>query len=214
MQFWGDIILKHPELIGELPEGIIALNWGYDAGHPYDEEGEKFEAAGVPYYVCPGTGSWNSIAGRTDNTIANLREAAEQGERHGAVGYLMTDWGDAGHPHPLPVSYLGFAWGAALSWCRASNESLDLTRALDLHVFYDAAGVMGQLAYDLGKAASASKPLPNWSPVVYPFFRLVRKVGDYPINEMAEAEFTSAGNWSSRRCLACETRTCSAPMGN
>src|SRR5688572_30407109 len=35
MQFWGDIILHKPELIPDLPKDLIALNWGYEANHPF-----------------------------------------------------------------------------------------------------------------------------------------------------------------------------------
>ncbi len=152
MQFWGDIILHHPELIPELPGDIVALEWGYGATHPFAENGEKFARAGVPYYVCPGTSSWNSIAGRTENAIGNLRNAAENGLAHGAIGYLNTDWGDNGHWQHLPISFLGYAYGAAVSWAAQANRDIDLPRALDLHAFRDAAGVMGKLAYDLGNA--------------------------------------------------------------
>lgn len=34
MQFWGDIIIQHPELIPHLPKDIIAMEWGYSAEHP------------------------------------------------------------------------------------------------------------------------------------------------------------------------------------
>jgi len=152
MQFWGDIIMHHPELIPELPADIIALEWGYEANHPFAKDGEKFAEAGVPFYVCPGTSSWNSIAGRTDNAVANLWNAAENGLAHGAVGYLNTDWGDNGHWQPLPVSYLGYAYGAAVSWAAQPNRDIDLPRVLDLHAFHDRAGVMGRLVYDLGNA--------------------------------------------------------------
>src|ERR1700722_1905608 len=97
MMFWGDIIIHQPDLIGELPNDVIALEWGYEADHPFDKEGKCFADAGVPYYVCPGTSGWCSIAGRTDNAMCNLKSAAENGLRHGAVGYLNTDWGDHGH---------------------------------------------------------------------------------------------------------------------
>jgi hypothetical protein len=152
MQFWGDIILHHPELISELPKDITAMVWGYEANHPFSELCPKFAASGVPFYVCPGTSSWNSIAGRTENAIQNLRNAAENGLAYGAIGYLNTDWGDNGHWQPLPVSYLGYAYGAAVSWARQSNQNCDLPRALDLHTFRDKAGVMGQLVYELGNA--------------------------------------------------------------
>ena len=31
MQFWGDILAKHPELIDELPEDVVVMSWGYEA---------------------------------------------------------------------------------------------------------------------------------------------------------------------------------------
>ncbi len=162
MQFWGDIILHRPELIRDLPRDVIALNWGYDADHPFEKETRAFAHAGLPFYVCPGTSSWCSISGRTDNAIANLRSAAENGLRCGAIGYLITDWGDWGHLQYLPVSYLGIAYGAALAWCCEANLDLSIHRALDLHVFHDAAGVMGKLAYDFGNVYHAFRqPIGN-----------------------------------------------------
>jgi hypothetical protein len=152
MQFWGDIILQHPDLISELPKDMIALEWGYEADHPFDDHGAQFARAGLPFYVCPGTSSWNSIAGRSDNAIGNLRNAAENGLKHGAIGYLNTDWGDNGHWQCLPVSYLGFAAGAAYSWAFRANQDIDLPAVLDRYAFRDQASVMGKLACDLGNA--------------------------------------------------------------
>ncbi len=150
MQFWGDIIMNHPELVSELPPDVIAMEWGYEANHPFDRDCEKFARAGIPFYVCPGTSSWNSILGRTDNALANIRSAAENGLKHGAIGLLNTDWGDNGHLQYLPVSYLGFAYGAGVSWCLKSNRDADLPRVLDQFVFHDDAKVMGRVALDLG----------------------------------------------------------------
>ena len=36
MQFWGDIIMEHPELVPEVPRDAIALEWGYQPDHPFD----------------------------------------------------------------------------------------------------------------------------------------------------------------------------------
>jgi len=152
MQFWGDIILHSPELIPELPEGVTAMVWGYEANHPFAGQCPKFAASGVPFYVCPGTSTWNSIAGRTENAIENLRNAAKNGLAHGAVGYLNTNWGDNGHWQPLPTYWLGFAYGATVSWAMKPNENIHLPQALSLHAFKDKAGVMGKLVYDLGNA--------------------------------------------------------------
>jgi len=159
MQFWGDIIMAHPELVPELPRDVIALEWGYESDHPFDEHGAIFAASGVPFYVCPGTSSWNSIAGRTTNALGNLRNAALNGLKHGAIGYLITDWGDNGHWQPLPVSYLGFAYGAAVSWAFEANCDRNIVEPLNSYAFRDAAGIMGQIAYDLGDAYRIAKPL-------------------------------------------------------
>jgi hexosaminidase len=166
MLYWDDIVMQHPELVGELPRDAVALEWGYEADHPFDEHGARLRAAGVPWWVCPGTSSWNSIAGRTDNCLENIRAAARAGIDHGAAGFLNTDWGDNGHWQALPVSFLGFAAGAALSWCLAASSESDFTRELDAHVFRDSAGIMGALAHDLGNAyLRAGERIHNRSPL-------------------------------------------------
>lgn len=150
MQFWADIINQHKELISELPEDIIPLEWGYDAGHPWEERCQAFAQLDLPYYVCPGTSSWNSLGGRTRNALTNIREAATFGNTHGATGLLNTDWGDCGHIQFLPISYLPIVAGAALSWNGSACEEDELIKGLDLFVFQDSAEIMGKWVYDLG----------------------------------------------------------------
>lgn len=155
MQFWGDIINKRPELIAELPKDAVALEWGYEADHPFREYSAHFQASNLSFYVCPGTSSWNSIGGRSRNALLNICRAATAGHDHGATGVLTTDWGDNGHLQPLPVSYLGFAVGALVSWNVSAAHAADaipITELLDSHVFFDSAGVLGKAVWDLGQA--------------------------------------------------------------
>jgi hypothetical protein len=159
MHFWGDIIIRHPELVKELPRDVVALEWGYEADHPFAEHGARFAAAGIPFHVCPGTSSWNSIAGRADNCLKNLRNAAENGLRHGASGYRVTDWGDNGHWQYQPVSYLGFMAGAGFSWNARGHRDSDWAGLLDRHAFMDEAGAMGALALALGNVYRLSGSL-------------------------------------------------------
>ncbi len=152
MQFWGDIINQYPDLVPLLPKDAIALEWGYEADHDFPGKSRLFAESGIPFYVCPGTSSWTTIGGRTDNCVGNIRNAVDNGLKRGAIGVLNTDWGDRGHWQQLPISYLGFAYGAALSWAYDSNLKLDLPAALDAFAFQDKAGIMGKLTYDLGNA--------------------------------------------------------------
>jgi hexosaminidase len=152
MMFWGDMMLRTPELIGELPKDCIALDWGYEINHPFERETRTFAEAQVPFYVSPGTSAWMSLIGRHDNGFANLRLAAEAGRKHGALGYLNTDWGDGGHPQPLAVSYLPYLVGAAVSWCGQSFDEKYLVPVLSRDVFHDPTQRLAQAALALGLA--------------------------------------------------------------
>lgn len=149
-QFWGDIILRHPELVPHLPKDMIALEWGYEADHPFAEHSRIFADSGIPFYVCPGTSSWNTLAGRTENTIGNLRSAAKHGKANGAVGYLITDWGDNGHWQTAPISWLGYGYGAAYGWSGELNTPESLRVGLSRFLFEDPTGVAGSLFHELG----------------------------------------------------------------
>ena len=148
IQVWGDTVRRHPELFADLPRDITILDWGYDRERSLDATAQRLAAAGQPFYVCPGTSSWTSLTGRTDNAVANILDAVESAHRHRAAGVMVTDWGDGGHWQHLPISYLGFAWTAALSWSLEANRTLDLPRALDRFAFR--APGFGQVAWDLG----------------------------------------------------------------
>jgi len=152
MMFWGDIILKYPRLIKKLPRDIIALNWGYEANHPFEKEAVQFAKAKIPFYVCPGTSTWQTLIGRHDNALANLRAAAKAGRKHGAIGYLITDWGDGGHPQPLAVSYLPCLVGASLSWCAKTFDEKLLVPVLSRDVFDDPTQCIAKAAMALGLA--------------------------------------------------------------
>ena len=177
MMFWGDIILKYPQLLPKLaslgtpasgtartisalkhavPEAgvpnLIALNWGYAANHPFEKEAAQFAQAKIPFYVCPGTSTWQTLIGKHDNALANLRAAAKAGKKFGALGFLNTDWGDGAHPQPLAVSWPLFAAGAALAWNVKALDEKTLTAVLSREVFEDPTGKVAAAGFKLGFA--------------------------------------------------------------
>lgn len=122
MMIWGDIILHHPELIPELPEDVIVLDWHYEAERDWTLS-RKFADAGRTFYVCPGTSSWNALFPRLATSRANIRGFGAAGTEYGAAGMLNTDWGDGGHPNLLGHSLYGFAYGAQIGWCAAADDN-------------------------------------------------------------------------------------------
>jgi hypothetical protein len=154
-------------LIDQLPRDGVALLWGYEADHPFDEQTRRMNELGLPYYVCAGTSSWNSLAGRTDNTLGNVKNAALNGKNNNAAGFLVTDWGDNGHLQPLPVSYPGFAAGAAAAWNAKAVQQMDvpiLGELLDKHIFQNTTPGLGRTILDLGNIYRMTKyQAPNFS---------------------------------------------------
>ena len=146
MAFWGDIIINHPELVPEVPQDALVLEWGYEADHPFDAHGAHFAASKIPFCVCPGTSSWNSLGGRSDNMRANIRSAAENGLKHGACGLIVCDWGDWGHWQPLSLSFPGFVYAAGVSWNLTANRDIDLATACDTQLTEG----FGKLLLELG----------------------------------------------------------------
>ncbi|MEM6705297.1 MAG: family 20 glycosylhydrolase [Acidobacteriota bacterium] len=177
MLFWGDIILESPELIPELPADSVALEWGYEADHPFESNGQHFADSGLEHWVCPGTSSWNSLGGRTSNSQQNLASAAAAGRAHGAAGYLITDWGDFGHLQPLPVSYPGFVAGAGQSWSGRA-EAPDVQRTVD-RVF--GCPRLGELLFELGDVHRHSGATLRNHTVLFQLFNFHHREMDHPV---------------------------------
>ena len=167
MLMWGDMLAGDPRLLARLPAGVTVCEWGYDDWYPFDERCAALAAAGVPFWVTPGTSSWMSILGRVTNARNTCRNAAAAALAHGGVGYLNTDWGDLGHLQQPVISEPGLAYGAAVSWCLETNADIDLGGALSAHVFGDPTGALAEALLSLGDAHRLVSPqFPNMSTLV------------------------------------------------
>ena len=151
MMMWGDVISRSPEIISEIPKDVTLLEWGYESFHPFDKTCPQYQRAGLHYLVCPGTSSWSSFTGRTDNMIANVENAVSNGIQFGADGMLITDWGDTPHLQYLTASYPGFAYAGALSWNYESKNQISTGSYLSKVVFKDSGDTMGEIVMNLGR---------------------------------------------------------------
>lgn len=114
--FFDDIVFKHPEQLDNIPKYAIVMQWGYETEQHFDRNCRRLQERNLRYYVCPGTSSWSSITGRTNNAMLNIGMAAETGAYYGAEGFLLTDWGDGGHYQMPCVTYFPIVYGGAVSW--------------------------------------------------------------------------------------------------
>jgi hexosaminidase len=192
VQVWGDVLEEDPALAAKvLPDGVVAVPWHYEQPWPNDLKAQipsstldvlsRLDAnpmdgfrpklkplvgLDMPFWVAPGTATWNSLVGRIDNAFGNLRDAAEQGLAFGARGYLITDWGDNGHHQPPSVSWGPLVYGGAVSWALEANRDLDVADVLDTFVFSDDESQLGEAVHRLGLAWRSTGQLAfNGSPI-------------------------------------------------
>lgn len=114
--FWDDIVFKHPEQLDNIPDYAIVMEWGYETEQHFDRNCRMLQEKNLRYYVCPGTSMWGSYTGRTNNAVLNIGMAAETGAYYGAEGFLLTEWGDGGHPQFPSTTMFPLVYGGAVSW--------------------------------------------------------------------------------------------------
>ncbi|MDP9365356.1 MAG: family 20 glycosylhydrolase [Chloroflexota bacterium] len=158
MMMWADVFWHHPDLVGELPEDVVLLDWWYERKDHHDTV-DVIANAGRRFYVCPGTSSWSSLFPRLDNAIANIRTYVRDGVATGAEGMLLTDWGDNGHYQQLSGSWYPYLWGAECAWTGGTTESEHFDAAFGRLFLGDGSGAQVAALRRLG---SAMQTAPGW----------------------------------------------------
>ena len=144
---YGDIMVKFPEIISQLPPGLIALAWYYDPqpDPDYKQWLDPLVAHHVPHMILPGVSSWSEIAPDFDMTFANVDTWLTAGRKSGALGMVNTVWTDDGQVL-LQMSWPGFAYGAAAAWQTAPMQRANFFPAY-AHIVYS-----GPAAADVARA--------------------------------------------------------------
>lgn len=121
--FWDDIVFKHPEQIENVPENAIFMDWGYETIEHFDRNCQRLKERGFKYYLCPGTSMWQSFTGRSENMVINIASSAECAKYYDAEGFLLTEWGDNGHPQFPATAMFPLVFGGAMTWNAGSWHS-------------------------------------------------------------------------------------------
>ena len=130
IMFWGDIALKHGELIPELPRDLVAMTWVYDPRDDFSEYIEPFRKAGFALFVCPGLNNWNRVFPNVSNALANIAAFVRDGKRAGALGMFNTHWADDGEAL-LNHNWYGILYSAAAAWQSREPSRAEFDAAFD-----------------------------------------------------------------------------------
>lgn len=158
MAMWADVLKHRPELMPELPDDILLIDWWYEATERYVSL-DALSTSGREFWICAATSSWMALYPRLENAIRNIRDYVRQGIAAGANGVLVSDWGDNGHDQLLSNSIYPFLWGAECAWSGGTTESADFDAAFGLQVLGDRSGAQVSALRRLGAAMQTEQ---NW----------------------------------------------------
>ena len=119
--FWADIdqgastLSNHPELLKDVPAGVIALPWIYEARTNYTPFVEPLAKAGIPTIVAPGVWGWNELFPDYHRSFFNINELTATGRKYNTLGMLNTTWTDS-RQTIYRLALPGLAFGAAAAW--------------------------------------------------------------------------------------------------
>ncbi len=149
--FWADMWLGSKKKEREkIPKDSTGLAWGYEPDSDFSNWCKALDAEERNVWICPGTSSWRSITGRTNERKANIYRAVSEGLKGGANGALITDWGDLGHRQQWPVALNGLAEAADVFWSGRYNDGCE--NAISLHAFGDKNLVLSLWLNELGNS--------------------------------------------------------------
>jgi hypothetical protein len=176
---WADFVFEHKEVLPLLPKDLLLIDWWYEANHDF-ERVRLLRENGIPFMAAAGTSGWNTLFPRMENALANIRGYAEAAKRHGALGLIVTEWGDNGHGNLLGNSVYGLAFGAQAAWGRTDLDPAAFGRSFSRQLFSDSSGAVGRLYRRLGSLHGTGFDHFNNSPLKSLFF-----------DDVIEAKFTS-----------------------
>lgn len=134
-QYFTDMIHNFDDedyVLDNVPKDGLALIWGYDPipTAMMEKWCMTLEKHNVPFYVCPSSSTWGCSTSRYDVLTFNLQLLAEIGQRHGAVGYMYTDWGAGDGHNSFPVwNLIPAAIGGQYAWNAGAKQNNYLMKA-------------------------------------------------------------------------------------
>ncbi|MDP4190054.1 MAG: family 20 glycosylhydrolase [Bacteroidota bacterium] len=124
VMMYGDILLRHPEIIKELPKDITIIDWHYRADYDYPST-RTFQSEGIPYIVSPSVWNFTSTFPVNMNAVPNIKYITSSGLKCGSIGMINSNWGDFGAETIKELCYFGYAWSAQCAWnFKKSDENI------------------------------------------------------------------------------------------
>jgi hypothetical protein len=154
--FWGDIPLKTPAIIPQLPRDMIAATWTYEPDDHFADYITPYRKVGLDVLVCPSVNNWSKPAPDFDKAVTNTGRFVAEGKRQGALGMLNTVWFDDGESL-FDMVWYPVLYSAAASWQGANVERDAFDAAYDWAFHRAEGGAMAAAIRKLGEVHQAAR---------------------------------------------------------
>ncbi len=115
VMMYGDIILKNPQILSEIPKDITIVDWHYGAAFDYPSI-QEFKDAGFKFIVSPAIWTFTGPFPNFYNSYTNIQYFTQEGCKAGAAGVIVSTWNDNGAAELRELNYPGYAWSAECAW--------------------------------------------------------------------------------------------------
>ncbi len=136
VMMYGDIILRHPEILSMIPKDITIVDWHYAPTVDYPST-KTFKDAGFKYIVSPSVSNYSSPFPVNVNALPNIQYFIKAGIENGSEGMINSNWGDFGAETFKELIYFGYAWSAQCSWNFKASDIASFSK----NYFYDFYGI-------------------------------------------------------------------------
>jgi len=112
---YGDILIKYPEIVADLPPGLIGVAWEYDPQADYRHWLDPLVAKGVPHILQTAVSNWREIVTDCDYTFGNIDNFLAAGQKSHPIGFINSVWSDSAQSL-MRAAWPAFAYGAIAPW--------------------------------------------------------------------------------------------------
>jgi len=112
---YGDMLLKFPDLLNQLPKDIIILDWEYTPSKYYPSL-NTLKSSGRQIIVSPGLSNWRRLFPNYNASFINISNFIHQAKRNNLLGAVTASWGDYGGENLHELNWYGYAFTAECTW--------------------------------------------------------------------------------------------------
>lgn len=187
MMLWADVPIEHTEIIKMLPRDVILLNWQYGSGmlegpEYYREKINPVAQAGLDFMTCTCTWNLTKIFTNLDVAEANNLNFITEAAKAGAVGNILTNWGDMGHLNLLALQPWPIAYAAQIAWNGKPLAKKTFDKAFAKSFFNDDSGQSAEIMRILQRANNIIKGPQMFGDVAFQVFFDETLAGDFMLN--------------------------------